>query len=239
MSNPVDTLLESFLREADTAGVGGFAVVLYGSAVRGNWIAGHSDVNLMLVLDYLTPDTLRGLGPAFKILSAGKQQPPLVMSMSEWSCSADAFPIEISDMKDAYRVLRGSDPLLGLRVKPADLRRALEREFRGKLMRLRQAYVVAAGKPAELGKFAGQSVSSIVLLLRAVLTLKGEKPPRDPVSLISTAAELVGFKSANLLRVYEHRADSAWKCTNEEYEAYLEVAEVATRFVDQFQTGEK
>ncbi len=41
-----------------------------------------------------------------------------------------------------YRVLRGSDPLAGMEVRPADLRAALEREFRGKLMRLRQGYAL-------------------------------------------------------------------------------------------------
>ena len=61
----------------------------------------------------VAPATLRALGPAFAAWRKSSPQPPLLISRAEWARAADAFPIEISDMRAAYRLLRGDDPLAG------------------------------------------------------------------------------------------------------------------------------
>src|SRR3989442_10849788 len=64
---------------------------------------------------------------------------PLILSEREWRESADAFPIEYEDMRDAHRLLAGRDPWPGIQVDRGQLRRQLEHELMGKLVRLRQA----------------------------------------------------------------------------------------------------
>ncbi len=237
MADPDARIVDAFLTQADTALGSGYSAVLYGSSARGDYVAGQSDVNLMLVLESAAPDTLRTLGPALAAWKGGRE-PPLLISRAEWARAADVFPVEIADMRAAYRVLRGSDPLDGMAPAPADLRRALEREFRGKLLRLRQGYATAAADPAALGALAAQSAGTIMVLFRALLTLLGRPVPPGQADLAAAAAQAVGADSGALWHVVEHRGERKWRCTAPEFERYLAAVERAAGFLDQFQPGD-
>jgi hypothetical protein len=165
--------------------------------------------------------------------------PPLLATRREWSRSADAFPIEIADIRSAYRVLRGADPVAGLKVNPADLRRALEREFRGKLMRLRQGYVASVEKPRALGELVRLSAGSVLLLLRVLLGLLGREALGDPAALVAAAASTIGFDPQALARIAQHRGDPRWNCSVEDFLGYLTAVEAAARFTDELHTGEQ
>ena len=211
----------------------GYSAVLYGSASRGDYIPGRSDVNLMLVLDEVTTPTLRALGRAFAIWRKSTPEPPLLISRTEWTRATDAFPIEITDMRLSYQVLRGADPLQGVQVDTGDLRKALEREFRGKLLRLRQGYATYAPEPAALGKLGLESAATILVLLRGVLAALGRPVPVDSGELGTAAAGAIGFEPEHLLHVVRHRADREWRCGAPEFENYMNAVEQTAQFVDQ------
>jgi hypothetical protein len=196
-------------------------------------------VNLILVLDDVTPPILRALAPALAAWRKHGAEPPLLMSRAEWRRASDAFPIELTDMREGYEVLRGSDPLAEISVTPDDLRRALERELRGKLLRLRQGYAAAAGDAATLGAVARTSASTIMVLLRALLALLGRAVPVDPVELAREAAQAVGSADDGLTTVVAHRGEARWRCPPELFERYLAAVEQAARYVDQLQPGDR
>jgi predicted nucleotidyltransferase len=239
MRETVARVVDPFLAEVDRVVGSGYSAVLYGSAARGDFIPGRSNINLMLVLEELTPATLRELSRAFTGWRKGTPEPPLVLSRIEWGRALDAFPIEVTDMRTSYRVLRGSDPLQSVRVDRSDLRKALEREFRGKLLRLRQGYATYAPDPAALGHLSLQSAATILVLLRGVLTLIGKPVPSDSLELAATAAAAVGFDGEHLLYVVRHRADREWRCPAPEFENYMQAVESTARFVDQLQLGDQ
>jgi hypothetical protein len=162
-----------------------------------------------------------------------------MLSRAEWTRATDAFPIEITDMRTSYRVLRGADPLQGVRVDPTDLRKALEREFRGKLLRLRQGYTTYAPDPAALGKLGLQSAATILVLLRGVLTLIGKTVPTDPLELAAASAAAIGFEGEHLLHVVRHRVDREWRCQAPEFENYMKAVEDSARYLDQLQLGDQ
>jgi predicted nucleotidyltransferase len=238
MREQVAKVVDPFLAEADRALGQGYAAVLYGSAARGDWLDGRSDVNLLLVARALPAATLRALGPAFAAWRKASPEPPLLLTDEEWRAADDTFPLEITDMRTAYRVLRGADPLGEVRVAPADLRRALEREARGKLLRLRQGYAVLSGDPAALGHVAAESVSTVLLLGRALLVLVGREPPADPVALADAVAALAGFPSEALADVVRHRRERGRRLSGERFEAYLDALERLTRYLDQLHPGD-
>ena len=123
---------------ADALGQRLVSFVLYGSAVRGGHVAGRSDVNTLLICDRADESLFQALErPLGPWLKAGHPA-PLVFTQAEWRDSADVFAVEFEDIRTAHRVLAGGDPWHGLAVRPADVRRQLEHELRGKLVRLRQ-----------------------------------------------------------------------------------------------------
>ncbi len=85
-------------------------------------------------------------------------------------------------------LLRGANPLDGVQVSPSDLRAALERELRGKLLRLRQGYAARSSDQSALGALAARSSSTVLVLLRGVLSLEVA-----PHSLGPTATGLRGI----------------------------------------------
>jgi hypothetical protein len=239
MRDVVDRVVNPFLSQVDSALADGYSAVLYGSAARGDFVPGRSDVNLMLITDDLSPANLSRLGGAFAGWRKSGYQPPLVILRSEWARATDVFPIEITDMRCGYQVLRGPDPVAALRVAPAELRAALEREFRGKLLRLRQGYVAAAGDPGPLGQLAGQSSGTVLVLLRSLLVLLGREVPQEPAEVAAAAAAGMGIDGEPLLNVVRHRAERGWRCSPGEFEGYLDAVARAATFLDQLQLGDQ
>jgi hypothetical protein len=233
MHESVDRVVSPLLSQADRTLGERYSAVLYGSAARGDFIPGHSDVNLMLILEDATPEILRSLGQALTQWRKARLEPPLLMSRQEWERATDAFPIEITDMRAGYRVLRGVDPLADAKVLPSDLRRALEREFRGKLLRLRQGYAAVTPDPDALGALATQSAGTVMVLLRTLLALLGKPAAADPIDLAHAAEEAVGAAKESVARVVRHRGKGGWRCGMVEFEEYMTAVERAARFLDQ------
>ncbi len=239
MHETVDRVVTPFLAAADAALGAGYSALLYGSAARGDYLAGHSNINLLLVLDDPSPARLRALAPAFAAWRKASTEPPLLISRSEWARATDVFPIEITDMRAGYRVLRGPDPLGAARVERADLRQALEREFRGKLLRLRQGYAAAAGDEKLLGQLAVGSAGTILVLLRSLLILVGRAVPATPAGLAAEAAALVGAPAGALTTPIERRGERSWRCGAADFEGYLDAVTRAAGYVDQLQLGDQ
>ncbi|HEX6615400.1 MAG TPA: nucleotidyltransferase domain-containing protein, partial [Gemmatimonadales bacterium] len=231
----IDKVVTPFLAASDAALGAGYSALLYGSAARGDFVPGRSDINLMLVLDDPSPTRLRALAPAFAAWRKSVAEPPLLISRAEWARASDVFPIEITDMRAGYRVLRGADPLGASRVDTADLRHALERELRGKLLRLRQGYAAAAGDEKLLGELAAGSAGTILVLLRSLLSLAGREVPAEPAALVDEAAVLIGAPAAALLTPVQRRGERGWRCSAAEFEQYMDAVGRAVGYVDHLQ----
>lgn len=213
------------------------SVVLYGSMVRGDWQAGRSDVNLLVVAPGVSMADLCRLTPEFRGFEAERSAPPFLITRSEWVRAADAFPIEITDMRQAYRVLRGSDPLAGLEVRAADLRHALEAEFRGKLLRLRADYALYADQPRLLAAVVGASIGSLRVLFRGLVVITGHGAAPDDAGLAALVAPLLGAQKATVADLLGRRRQHAWDCPAAHFESYLGLVEQAVRVVDTFTPG--
>jgi hypothetical protein len=237
MADAIQSVLDPFLAASDAALGGTYSAILYGSAARGDFVPGRSDVNLLVVVDDISMPTLRALAPAFDGWRRSSQEPPLLLSREEWAEAADVFPIEITDMRSAYRVVRGGDPLEALHVAPADLRRALEREFRGKLLRLRQAYVALSADQKALSSVAADSVATMLVLYRALLALLGKEIPADPIRLVSAGASASGIDPSPLTQIVSGRGQKGWTCNAAQFESYISAVAQTAEFVDHLQIG--
>jgi len=189
------TQLDELAAELDRAtGDNLVSLVLYGSAARGNYDPKRSDVNLLLIVRDAGPEALQPLGGLVgRWTKKAGQPPPLIFSEAEWLASTDVFAMEIEDMRQAHRVLRGADPFAGLETSPADLRTELEREARGKLLQLRSEFAATEADGRALGDLLETSAGTFFVLFRALLRLKGTVPARKADELVAQTATLVGF----------------------------------------------
>jgi predicted nucleotidyltransferase len=238
MHQAVTSTVDDLLASADSALPAGYSAVLYGSAARGDYIKGRSDVNLLLIAETAGFSTLRALGPALRRWHEASYEPPLLFTRTEWSRATDVFPIEISDMKVKYEVLRGPDPIAPVTVNPMDLRQALEGELRGKLMRMRQAYATFSDEERDLTPLALSSLSSILVLLRAMLVLEGKSVDGNAAGSVEEAARVAEFAPEPVLDIVRNRDAGDWRCRAATFEGYVTAVARAARHVDQLQTGE-
>lgn len=177
------------------------AVALYGSAATNEQVAGHSDTNVLVIVESLTMESLRMLGPTTRAWQEAGNPPPLTFTVAEWERSADIFPMEYADVLERHRVLAGVLPLEGIQVMVADLRLQTEHEAMGKLLRLRRAVMSVGSDAKRQTQLLRDSLSSLLVIFRAVLRLHAVAPPRDAGQVVRAVAERCGFDAAPFERV--------------------------------------
>jgi hypothetical protein len=184
------------------------ALLLYGSWARGTHVPERSDVNTLLICDTVDEALFEALAPALRdwTRGGGGHPAPLILTEREWRASADAFPIEYEDMRAASRLLAGRDPWPGIQVDRDHLRRQLEHELMGKLVRLRQAYAALQEDPKQLAQVIVRTSGGFFTMLRAVLRLAGRPAPApaSPAELVRSAAGLIIFPADALTPLVQH-----------------------------------
>ncbi len=204
------TELVSRLKEA--AGKNLEAVILYGSAARGDFHPGTSDLNVMCTLVSMDLAELQLLTPAIHWWTHEMKEPaPLFFLSEELRRSTDVFAIESLDVKKSHRVLFGKDPVADLEI-PMNLHRVeVERDLRLLLLRLRQHALHAGRNEVELTSVLKKTVSSARTLLRHTLIAFGEEPPLAANDIFARIEKLSGADAETFAGIYEQRQTGVWK----------------------------
>lgn len=216
------------------------SVVLYGSAARGDFQKRSSDLNLAIVADSLETRVLEALsGPVAFWVRKGHPVPTL-LTRALLADSLDVFPIEALDIRAHHKVLHGSDPFAGLAVRVEPLRLQCEREFREKLMRLREGYLDAHGSNRALQRLLVGSFTTFGALFRAGLTLVGETPPAETGAVAAAFSARAGldpapFDAIDRLRRGEAAASMDMKTL---FSAYYEQLTRAAGVLDAFRPSD-
>jgi hypothetical protein len=179
-------------------------VVLYGSGASPEHIPKRSDYNVLVIVAELSLGSLRNAAAVARAWADAGNPPPLTMTSAEWRGSADIFPMEYADILERHRVLHGTAPFEGMTVSSRDLRLQLEHQAMGKLLQLRQGVLAAGGAAAAQRELLAASVSTFMVLFRALLRLGGEVPPADNEAVARAAGVRAGFDGAPFARVVRH-----------------------------------
>jgi hypothetical protein len=180
------------------------SVVLYGSGAAGEHIATRSDYNVLVLVDALSMQTLRAAAAVAQAWAEGGNPAPMTLTTREWRGSADIFAMEYADILERHKILYGESPFDGIKVDLADLRLQLEHEAMGKLLRLRQGVLATGGDRRQQLELLSASLSTIMVIFRAVVRLHGAMPPTDNVALSRAVAEYVGVDPSPFERVVRH-----------------------------------
>lgn len=222
-------------RLKQAAGANLESVVLYGSAVSGDYDPDYSNVNLVAILKETSLPKLMELAPVVEIWVAQKRHAPLLITNDELERSADVFAIELMDMKQQHKVLFGPDPIASLTI-PMNLHRAqLEYELREKLILLRQRLVVVAKDEKRTWELMLRSVPAFTTLFRHALIAQGSAAPATKRESVKTLAASLGFDASpfeHLLDIREHRAEQKKFRVQEVAARYLAAVEQVTGAVD-------
>jgi len=180
------------------------AVVLYGSAAAGEHIPKRSDYNVLVIVDELSMAHMRASAAVARAWGEKGNPPPLTLTLAEWRGSADIFPMEYADILERHRVLYGTAPFDGISVDREHLRLQLEHEAMGKLLKLRQGILAAGGDDKQQIELLAASLSTIMVIFRAVERLHGAMPPTDYDRLSRDVAGRAGFDVGPFARVVRH-----------------------------------
>jgi predicted nucleotidyltransferase len=232
---PEKQISEFVERLKQAAGANLESVVLYGSAVTGDYDPDYSNVNLLAILKDTSLANLLALAPVVESWVNQKRHAPLLITRDELERSADVFAIELMDMKQQHRVLFGPDLIAPLKI-PMQLHRAqLEYELREKLILLRQRMMIAAKDEKRTWELMLRSLPAFTTLFRHALIAQGSSAPATKRESVKILAGNLGFDASpfeHLLDIREHRADPKKFRVQEIAARYLAAVEQVTGAVD-------
>lgn len=159
------------------------AIFLYGSAGRGDFIPGRSDLNLLIVLQSVS---LEDLSEAAKLFHRWNKLriAPLFLTSGELRHASRVFPLELADIKESGRLLYGSNLLDAIQVGADHVRAQCRRELHARLIRLRQEYLELGDRRNALAGILTGALSSLLPVCRAVLRLGGTPVPTTDAAVI-------------------------------------------------------
>ncbi len=211
------------------------SVVLYGSAAAGDFVPGTSNYNVLVVADRLDMTELNALSkPATQWTRAG-HRPPLLFTPAQLEASVDVFPIELLDVQQSHRVLFGEDPLVNIVVNHEHLRLQLERELKGKLLALRERYLLTGGRPRHVVRLLTASLPGFLVLFRAAVRLFRDEIPAGKLAALDALTEYIPFDPGPFTEVYDlkHRRPKVRETAPQAlFESYLKTIERVVEAID-------
>lgn len=213
------------------------SVILYGSAAAGDHHEKFSDLNVLCVLNEVTPEALGDSEPIFKWWRTRGNPSPLLLSEEEVRTSTDCFPIEFHDMAERRRVLFGKDVIEGLPIDKVFYRAQIEHDLRAKLLRLRQKAAEALNDQQALLRLMIDSVPNFLVLARHALLVSG-LPAGSQKREISQNLAAIGVQPAPfdiLLDLREQKRKTAEVEPLELFARYLTQIEALVAHVDRLE----
>jgi hypothetical protein len=231
-----EKLINDFVeRLRAAAGTNLLATILYGSVAAGDYVAEHSDVNLLCVLHETSFAAIEALAPAIEWWGRQKHRAPLLMTAEEIRRSADVFSIEFLDMRRNYRVLWGEDVLKTLEI-PMRLHRAqVEYELREKTILLRQRLLLVSGNAEAKWDLLLRSLPAFGTLFRHALIALGDAGAGSKREVAAVLAAKLGIDArvfGELLDIRERKNDRKAAKVDEMFARYLKLVEQVTAGVD-------
>lgn len=173
----------------------------------------------LAIVDNLTADDLRACAERVAAWHDAGVATPLMLETREFDRSLDAFPLEFGAILADHALVSGRNPFDGLRVDPADARRACEVQARSHLLHLREGFIEAGGRGDALVDLVRRSAAPLAALLKSVARLTGAAVAEASLN------EVAQLRSGSPLSSDQARSL---------FPAYLEAVERLTRSIDQW-----
>ncbi len=177
-----------------------YSVVLYGSAARGDFVPGVSDLNLLIVLNESTPAAHESLAA---VLRGRPKVDPFVIGRPGLLRTARAFPAKFAAIRRTGRPVSGPDPLADVPRFPDLERFAAEQALRNVRLRLVYNFIRHGGDPQRYARFILDFVPGIYSACNAVLELEGRPIPRTRPDQAALYSSVFGADTRVLVELIE------------------------------------
>lgn len=209
---------------------------LVGSAARGDFVPGKSDVNTLLIL---SEEGMSWLEKAYPILQTWKHKGiavPHFMLTEAFDNALDSYPLEFLDFKCFHKDIMGPDILANIEIPREPLRLQIERELRGKLFLLRQIFAAHAGREKAMNAALVKSVTVFTAVFQGILELEGKPIPAHRPDLFKHTAECAGFSDKVFQQILEIRHGKGGKNTRVVFKDLLSAIPEVVKWIDKFDT---
>ena len=244
LPDDTQTILRTYVKEVK--GVFGEqleGMLLYGSAVRGEFIPGRSNLNILLLVPSYDSAVLKRYSTLHGKWSKDQIVAPLFLTEEELRTSAAVFPLEYLEIQEHHRVLEGRDPFIGFSVKTDRLREAVIQGLTSHLLRLRQRYVEGGGTDDATTILLSLSITAAMPLLRGVQRILGRSVLSNSEAVIMDVAEQLKIDLQGLLDVWSLKRGIVSPGFHEVprlFDRYVHAATLLTRSVMQLsQPGQR
>ena len=217
------------------------SIILYGSGARGEYVPKKSDLNFLIVLAEKAMDRLKACFPLIRKWRKRRVTIPLFLTEAYIASSLDTFPIEFLNFRENHKLVFGKDILAELSFNKKDIRLQCERELKGKLLLLREAYLDSEGRTKELGQVSSASLTAFLSQFRALLYLRDTKIPEHNEELVSATAKEIGFDESpfiEVLKVRQGKGKLERDAMEGMIERYLKAVQELWKQVDQLEIKE-
>lgn len=211
------------------------SIFIYGSAAGKNFIPRRSDINSAVVLKTISLETLQ---KSLKSIAAARRSriaAPLMLTQEHINSSLDAFPIEFFDMKEKSVVVYGQDALKDIEIPTEHMRLLCEQQIKGKLIRIRQAYLEVGLRRIGVELLLRESLSSLIPVFKSLLCLKAQAVPEDKTDILAKTGELFGVDMHVMIAIWQEKKNDervAGRDVREAFDDYIRTLERLAQAVD-------
>jgi hypothetical protein len=244
LPNDIQKRLQAYVKEV--TGVFGEqleGMLLYGSAVRGEFLPGRSNLNILLLVSSYESAVLKQYSAVHRQWSKEQILAPLFLTEEELHRSSAVFPLEFLEIQEQHRVLDGRDPFIGFHVKTDRLREAVVQGLTSNVLRLRQRYVEGGGGEEATMILLRLSITATLPLLRGIQRLLGRPVLSHSDAVIEDVAAQLKLDLQGLLDTWLLKRGQISPGPHEVprlFDRYLQAATVLTRAVEQLpQSGQR
>jgi predicted nucleotidyltransferase len=195
---PLQDLTEALEK---AAGTNLAALVVFGSAVRGGFEPGQSDVDLIVVLHDTSLAQLKAVAEPLRLARFRARVEAMVLKRDNIPPACDVFPLLYDDVQQRHLLLSGADPFLDLKILDVHRRLRIEQELREARIRMRRAVVDALGSEASIAGAVARKVKQIRGPLHALLALRGTPCDDRLEAVLAATGEAYGIDTKPLLGV--------------------------------------
>ena len=176
-------------------------LVLFGSAARGDFIVGRSNINLLVVVRDLSVEFMQGMGRLHRQWGKHQIVAPLVMTKDDLGRSSRLFPLEFLQMTQHHVVLAGQDPFTEFSLDAVRLGWQCEQELMANLFRLRQRFIEGEARLEAIHALLLLSITAILPCIRGLLHGLGQPSNGKDLEILEGLPGTVQFDPSIFLEI--------------------------------------